>query len=531
MTKSVLASCAAIAVAGSLLALSSGSASATTSATPGAATSAAAETIVWTACTNETLAKRGAQCGYVTAPLDYAKPDGEKIQLAVSRIKHKTADAAAQGPMLVNPGGPGGSGLTLSVLGERVPGGAGDAYDWVGFDPRGVGESKPAISCDPQVFAYNRPEYVPSTKAIEVANLKRAKAYAEACRRSGGALLNNIETVDTIRDMETIRVALGADRISFYGFSYGSYLGQVYATMFPKRIHRMVIDGVVDHRNVWYKANLNQNIAFDANVKTFFQWIAQNDTVYKLGPTGREVEKRYYATSVQLGRKPAGGLIGSSEFADMFLPAGYSQGRWKAIAAAFSGWVNNQDEAAAAALKAAYDYANGPGDDNSYAVYLSVQCTDIQWPKWSRQKKDNAKVHAKAPFYTWANNWFNAPCMYWPAKAGKPVKVDPRKAPPVLIINEERDAATPYGGALQARKIFPKSALISTPGGTQHSVSLRGNACVDNPIAEYLRTGALPKRQPGAGSDVECAPAPRPVATPGFAPAAEHPLDAALWRR
>ena len=112
--------------------------------------------VQWGTCTDPRLAARSAECGFVVVPLDYDRPNGTKIQLAVSRIKHKTPDAQAQGPMLVNPGGPGGSGLIYAVFGEFVPNGAGDAYDWIGFDPRGVGSSKPALSCIPDDAGYNR---------------------------------------------------------------------------------------------------------------------------------------------------------------------------------------------------------------------------------------------------------------------------------------------------------------------------------------------------------------------------------------
>ncbi|WP_229789865.1 alpha/beta hydrolase [Pilimelia terevasa] len=494
-----------------------------TFASPAAAAPAPAAAVDWQPCTVESLAKAGAECGYVEAPLDYAAPDGEKIQLAVSRIRHKTPDAQAQGPILVNPGGPGGSGLTMSLLGGRVPAKVGEAYDWIGFDPRGVGSSKPALTCDPNYFTYNRPEYLPTTPEIEQANLAKAAGYSQACGKVGGRLLEHAKTTDTVRDMETIRKALGAEKINYYGFSYGTYLAQVYATMYPERIRRMVIDGVVDHRNVWYRANLNQDVAFEGNIQQFFAWIGRNDKVFGLGASGGEVSKRYYATRAALAGKPAGGLIGPSEFADAFLPAGYSQSRWNAIAKAFSLWANKQD---AAAIKTAYDNANGPGDDNGYAMYAATQCTDVQWPqKFKTWRVDNWATHKKAPFYTWANAWYNAPCLTWPAKAGQPVEIDPAQAPPVLIISEEQDGATPYEGALEARRIFPNSSLISSPGGTSHSTSLRGNLCVDNPIAEYLRSGTLPARQPGGESDLQCKPAKKPVASmTAFAPA-DDPLE------
>ncbi len=224
--------------------------------------------IDWGTCSNATLASRGAQCGFVIVPLDYAHPNGTKIKVAVSRILHKSAAADYQGVMLINPGGPGGSGLILSVYQAFVPNGVGNDYDWIGFDPRGVGDSVPSLSCDGNVLGYNRPYYVPVTKTLEKTWLQRSKAYAQACAKAGGALLDHLKTTDNVADMESIRKALGQKQINYYGFSYGTYLGQVYATLHPDQVRRMVFDGVVDPRGVWYGDNLDQDVAFDKNINT-----------------------------------------------------------------------------------------------------------------------------------------------------------------------------------------------------------------------------------------------------------------------
>src|SRR3954463_13332870 len=167
--------------------------------------------IVWGEGPPPSLRNAGATCGMLTVPLDYAKPRGEKIQLAVSRIAHKTSDADAQGPMLVNPGGPGGSGLGLSRLGAAVPNGGGDPYDWIGFDPRGVGRSVPSLSCDPDYFAPGRPAYVPDRPGIREYWWAKASAYADDCAAAGGKLLRHTHTTDWVQDMDTIRKALGAN--------------------------------------------------------------------------------------------------------------------------------------------------------------------------------------------------------------------------------------------------------------------------------------------------------------------------------
>ncbi|HET9141373.1 alpha/beta hydrolase [Actinophytocola sp.] len=500
MKKFVAVAATAIAVVGGLVAVPSAQAA------PQGATDYTPPPVNWGACDNPTLVEFGAQCGFVEVPLDYARPSGTKIRLAVSRVLHSTPDSQAQGPMLVNPGGPGGSGLIYSILGQFVSDGGGDSYDWIGFDPRGVGASEPSLNCIPDYAGYNRPFYVPVTSRLERTWLNRSRDYARACDRNQHELLGHLKTIDSARDMDSIRKALGAPQINYYGFSYGTYLGQVYGTLFPDRFRRVVYDGVVNASRIWYDANIDQDIAFDRNIKIYFDWIADHDDVYHLGTSGREVERLFYREQVNLLRQPAGGVIGPDEWTDIFLQAGYYVYGWEDVAQAFAGWVHNRD------LQPLIDlYGTPPFDDNSYAIYLAVQCTDIQWPTdWNKWRRDNWRTFAQAPFETWGNAWFNAPCVYWPARAGNPVRIDGSKVKDALLISETLDAATPYEGALATRRLYPRSALIEGVGGTTHAGSLSGVACTDNLIVAYLKTGALPNRVPGNRSDVQCPPVPRP---------------------
>ena len=488
-----------------------------------------APTIAWGKCADEALAARKAECGLLAVPRDHSRPDGTKIKLAVSRIKHTAA--AYQGIMLVNPGGPGGAGLALSALGEFVPDEVGTSYDWIGFDPRGVGASQPALTCDAKYSTGVRPPYVPSTAAIEKQWLARTAAYAKACDKAGGALLDHLTTQDNVRDIELIRRALSAEQINFYGFSYGTYLGQVYATMYPERVRRMVLDGNVNPARVWYDANQDQNIAFEKSMKVFFAWVAKHHDVYKLGATGKAVEKRYYDTLARTGVGPAGRTIGAAELTDVFLQAGYYVFGWATVAEAFSAYAVKNDPAP---LRKFVETGNPQtaNADNGYAIYLAVQCSDAPWPKsWSTWKADNWKTHAKAPFETWGNAWFNAPCRTWGAKAGKPVKVTGAKAPPVLLISETLDAATPFEGSLEVRKRFPRAALIEGVGGTTHAGSLFGNKCVDGAVAAYLKTGVVPKRVKANTSDLKCEPIEPPAATAVAEKRAAEPLSRADLQR
>ena len=509
MNKLTVAVSALVAAAGALAA-TPGVAAATATLPGTRPDTGSAAPVRWGPCKAQSLARAHAQCGMLTVPMDYAHPSGAKVRLAVSRVRHTVPASRFQGVMLVNPGGPGGSGLGFAVLGGFVPKGAGNAYDWIGFDPRGVGASRPALSCNPTYAAGPRPPYEPSAAhGVVTSWLARTQGYARACARSAGALLRHVRTTDTVRDMDSLRRALGASRISFYGYSYGTYLGQVYATTYPGRVRRMVLDSNVDPRRVWYQGNLDQDRAFEVALTKWWAWIARYSSTYRLGSTERAVESLWYEAKHKLQFSPAGGAVGAAEWNDIFETAGYVQTSWPDLARLFSGWVHTPDPRA---LENAYNSAASVGDDNGYAVYLAVQCTDAPWPRdWATWQRDNAHLARTAPYLTWGNAWFNAPCRVWPAPASSPVRVNGSRTPPVLLVDETLDAATPFAGSLTVRRLFPRASLIALPGGTNHAHSLAGNACLDNKIAAYLATGALPPRRPGNGPDATCAPLPPPV--------------------
>jgi pimeloyl-ACP methyl ester carboxylesterase len=454
------------------------------------------------------------QCGQFAVPLDHANPAGEKISLAV-RIRPATL-APYKGVMLANPGGPGAPGTGLVGLTGAIPDNVGKHYDVVGFDPRGVGDSVPALRCNTHYFGANRPNFVPRTHKLMRYWKKRSAGYAKDCGASAAArLLPHMSTADSVADMESLRVALGAAKISYYGFSYGTYLGQVYATKFPDRVDRFVFDGVVNPTDYWYGANLKQEIGFDRNLNVFFRWVAQHNRAYHLGTSKRAIRRGYDALVRRLDRHPLyHRKLGPDELTDAMINAGYYVYDWDSIAAAYSKLVR---KGRGAGIFKIYADSN-MGDDNGYAVYLGVQCTDALRPPWKTQVRDAWRIHRKHPFLAWDNTWFNAPCSTWPAASQTPIAVSGAQAAAdggkFLLINETKDAATPYSGALVVRSLFPSSALIAGVGGTTHAGSLSGVTCVDSRIATFLGSdgATLPTRLPATGADVNCPKVPPPAA-------------------
>ncbi|XRQ03594.1 alpha/beta hydrolase [Actinomadura welshii] len=455
---------------------------------------------------------RGLQCASIRVPLDHDRPDGEQITLALTRARHTASES--QGVVLLNRGGPGAHGRDLpAVFKEALPAKVAASYDWIGFDPRGVAATRPSLTCDPgyQNPGRARPDTIPANAEEERAWAARAKAYADDCGEKYRTVLPHMGTADWARDMEEIRKALGQEKLNYFGFSYGSYLGAVYATMFPGRVRRMVLDSVVRPSGVWYQNNLDQNIAFEKRIRVYFKWVARHHRTYGLGATEREVAAAYAKVRAALEENPIGGKVGPAELDDIFLADGYGDHTWAAHAGALSAYVVRRDPGP---LRKAW---RPPGrlEQNAYAVYTAVQCRDAAWPRdWSRWHADSERLYRQGyRFETWGNTWYNAPCAFWAVPGGpRPEVKGAASLPPILLVQAAGDAATPYDGALEMHRRFPSSRLL-VQGGGNHGVSLSGDACVDGAVAAYLGRGALPASRPGPDAECAAGPAPEPART------------------
>ncbi|MFF9569140.1 alpha/beta hydrolase [Streptomyces sp. NPDC014685] len=477
-------------------------------ATAGTAARPGAGGLTWTDCGTESYPRL--QCSSVSTPLDHDDPSGRRITLALSRIPHTAK--TFQGPLLVNPGGPGGSGLAMAgFVASSLPEPLAAQYDVIGFDPRGVGRSRPALDCVPKYFDPVRPVSTPDAPGIERANRNRARAFAEACGRKYPDLLPYMDTVSTAKDLDVIRRALGSRQLNYFGYSYGTYLGAVYGKLYPERVRRMALDSIVDPDGVWYDDNIGQNHAFDARHKAFAAWVAKHDATYRLGTDPAAVERAWYAMRDAVRARPAGGKVGASELEDTFLPGGYYNGYWPRLADVFARYVHDHDQDALVKAYERFGALDAEGD-NGYSVYSAVQCRDARWPRpWNTWRNDSRRVHAKAPFFTWNNTWYNAPCADWPVEPLDPVRVSNRALPPVLLLQATEDAATPYEGGVTLHRRLHGSGLVVEQGGGNHGITLSGNDCLDEHLVAYLAEGTVPRgRGSRADADAVCAASPEP---------------------
>ncbi|MFC6884833.1 MULTISPECIES: alpha/beta hydrolase [Actinomadura] len=444
------------------------------------------------------------QCAELAVPLDYAEPDGTKITLRLTRTPH-TGGGEAKGDLVVNPGGPGESGAHFGpALFAQNSAAMRDAYNVIGFDPRGVGMSVPAVTCDRGYADAPRPDYGTGDRASVATWSKRAREYSAKCAENDEiGLLDHMKTIDSVRDLESIRRALGNDELDYYGGSYGTYLGSAYATTFPKNVGKMALDGNVGPSDVWYDLNLSEDVRYDENFEYYLGWIARHDSVYRLGKRQREVRDFFYGLRAKLKTDPVrhtdpnGGqevAVGPDELTDAILNAVIrrSQSVWHRYAAGLSAYRAG-DEATFARTFGAQ--TAGGADDNGNAVYLAVVCTDVRWPlNWAKWQRDKDRIHREHPFDTWGNAWFNAPCLSWPAKPGKPIDIGrtPDLPDDILMFQATEDAAAPYEGALEMQRRLRGSRLVVQDGDRTHCIVHRGSKEVDAYFDAYFLRGERP---------------------------------------
>jgi pimeloyl-ACP methyl ester carboxylesterase len=460
----------------------------------------------------------GLECTTVQVPLNYSDPSGRKLSIAIDMAPATAPAAQQQGILLVNPGGPGASGLDLAAeVQQGLSSSVAADYDIIGFDTRGVGSSTPELTCDPSFFDEVRPDYIFTTKAQEQPLIDRAKTYAADCEKRFGWLLPYMTTANMARDLNTIREAFGVAKINYYAFSYGTYLGQVYATLFPSTVRRMVLDSTVDPTGVWWQDNIEQDYAFQGRMDAFFAWVAKYNSTYHLGSTAEEVHNAWYKARDELSSHPISEngtpTIGPSEYDDTFLLGGYLNTLWPGLAQALSSYL-----LAGQTSDMIQQYENyGAQDENEFAVYNAVQCGDVNWPRsWSYWDTQTDDVYATAPFEAWDNAWYNASCAFWPVKGpSSPMKVGSAAGvtnlPGILMLQGTLDAATPYAGAQNAHKLFPTAKMVVVEGGGNHGQSLEDppNTCVENYLNNYLASGALPTRS--GQVNATCVPVPDPT--------------------
>ncbi|MEU0098406.1 alpha/beta hydrolase [Streptomyces sp. NPDC006267] len=457
----------------------------------------------WKRCEAATPAEF--QCATIKVPLDYRNPGGERLDLAISRIR-ATASHERHGVLLSNPGGPGGQGLFMPLaMAEELPASARRTYDLIGFDPRGVGRSSP-VSCGlaPEEEHWLRP-YKEETFEDDVA---WARTFADKCEEKAGDVLPHITTRNTARDMDLLRAVLGEKKISYVGYSYGTYLGAVYTQLFPRRADRFVLDSAVDPERAWRGMIQWWAEGAEPAFDRWTEWAAERSRKYGLGDTPKEVDRTFWdlvaradEKPIDLGGRPiTGDDIRSGMRAEFFGPQSATEIFVELKKAADGDPVAPEKPAAFTGPEgrgAAGAGVEVPADNGS-ASFWAVVCGDNS-AAWSRDpesyRRDAIADKARYPvFGDFASSI--KPCAFWDRSVERATKVKNKAGS--LVVQNEWDSQTPLpsGQALHAR--LRGSKMVTVLGGEGHGVYPSGNACTDGTVTRYLLTGRLPAK------DVTC---------------------------
>ncbi|MEV7357880.1 alpha/beta hydrolase [Kitasatospora sp. NPDC091276] len=464
------------------------------------AAAAGSDRLTWTACPGQADPRQ--QCATVTVPLDYADPDGERITIAVSRIA-AAKPGLRRGVLLTVPGGPGGSGVDVpSGAVKRLPQSVLDRYDLVGFDPRGVGRSTP-VSCglEHADLAMVKLRPWPAADGSIDDNLATARRVAEACARNGGPVLRSISTRNEARDVDRIREALGERRLSAWGTSYGTYAGAVYATMFPGRTDRIVLDSNDDPDPS--RVGRGWLAAFGRGAEDrfpdFAAWASAPGNPDRVADTPDEVRPLFLDLAARLdaaplpwpGANPA--ELSGNVLRETMLESLYADAKFPDLARLMLAGLGRRPLPAPVL----------PPDEavqNTIAVSVGTLCNDVGWPADpAGYVRDVAAERAARPLT--AGMPVNVmPCAFGPFAPGEPpVRVTGRGPANILLAQNLRDPATPYAGALKLRAALGDRARMVTVDSGGHDVyRANGNACGDAAVTDFLVTGRRP------AGDVSC---------------------------
>ncbi|MET8325881.1 alpha/beta hydrolase [Streptomyces sp. NPDC005181] len=448
------------------------------------------------------------ECSFMKVPLDYAKPDGETIELALIRAK-AVNQSKRIGSLIFNFGGPGASGVaTLPAFGTTYDK-LRARYDLVSFDPRGVGRSE-GVKCenDKQLDARFESDLTPDTAAEVQAYVDEQKEYVAACRKNSGSELPYVGTTNAARDMDLMYRVLGDEKLYYFGISYGTELGGVYAHLFPKHIGRAVLDAVVDPTTDSEQASLGQAKGFQLALDNFTKDCADRGSACKLpGSTGNEVELWIADLLQQLEKTPISGLgtrqLTQSQAITGIAASLYSRQTWPLLEEG----LDDADGGDGALLLALADSLNGRSEnghyDNSTAANTAINCVDSKQRFTVDETKAKLAGFRKAsPVFGDYLGWGLMACTGWPVRGTwNTPDVSAPDAPPILVIGNTGDPATPYAGAKAMADELGKGVGVEiTYKGQGHGAYNSGDACVQKAVGGYLLDGKVPAAGTVCGS-------------------------------
>ncbi|WP_286158182.1 alpha/beta hydrolase [Streptomyces sp. CB03911] len=466
--------------------------------------------VTWAGCPDDPRAKNvdtsAMQCGKLHVPLDYAHPDADTIDVALLRLPAAEPEQRI-GSLVVNPGGPGESGVDMVRFGaDRFQGALHDRFDVVGFDPRGVGGSAP-VNCldDKDRDALNSTDEPQDPQARQAERAKRAADFAAACQARSGKLLPFVGTRNTARDLDVLREALGDRKLNYLGISYGTYLGSLYAEEFPANTGRLVLDGAVDPAADKLDQSVNQAAGFEKSLERFAVDCVRNHADdCPLGSSPDQAAKkaadfldglREHPLTAKDGRRLTSdlGWTGAISYLYGDETTAWQQLRWSL------GWAMARGKADF--LLASADNYNGRDDKGHYTTLedagRAIRCADSAPPAPSAERIQQVLGHLReqAPLVskgTTAEDYSTPACAAWPYRTTEtPHTVRAEGSAPILVVGSTGDPATPYAAAESLAKGFAAATLL-TREGEGHGAFGKDNGCIDAALEAYLVNGVPP---------------------------------------
>lgn len=451
--------------------------------------------IVWKDCGD------GFRCATVRAPLDWSKPSGSRISLAVSM---RPASGTRLGTLFTNPGGPGASGVDF--LRDNA-----DAffdndllqhYDLVAWDPRGVGAST-AVDCYGTKaldgFLFGDPN-LPDGSAVLKRDVEQSgAAFGRACLANTGPLLAHVGTADTIQDLDMLRAAVGSPKLNYFGFSYGTYIGALYADKYGSRVGRMVLDGAVDPSTSTFEESLANTKAFGAALRTYLAACLGSSTCPFRGDTVDSAIDRIVVLLLQLRANPMratdGRDVNSSVLQTAIDAALYDEGAWPTLSQALTDVLRGRPDGVQALADSYVDRGAKGYTDNLFEAIYAVNCLDKPVTTDADQLAEQGRQLVAADPLGAANNTEalgDPVCGQWPvAVEGSVRRVTAEGAPPIVVLGTTGDPATPYAWAQSLAGQLPGGVLL-TYRGQGHTAYRNKNACINQRVDRFFTAGTVP---------------------------------------
>jgi pimeloyl-ACP methyl ester carboxylesterase len=459
-----------------------------------------AQVLTWTSC------QGGMQCSTAKAPLDWDDPGAGEIELALIRKPATTGNRL--GSLLVNPGGPGGSGYDFikDSVDYATDARLQSSFDIVGFDPRGVNRSTP-VTCyeDPaelDSYLYDLYPGTPGSDEWLAAASATMTAFGERCLELTGTLLGEVDTPSAARDLDMLRAALGDDELNYLGYSYGTLLGQVYAELFPAKTGRLVLDGAVDPAASDFDGTATQAKGFESALEAFLDDCADyEDCPFRGSVDDSLLEIRALLdgldasplTNADDGRKLGSGAM----FTAIILPL-YNADNWMYLRELFSS-VKRGDPSYAFELADNYNGRNADGTyrDNQTEAFISINCLDAHGDGNVEQMRDEAaRLRQIAPVLGPQMSWGGTGCPNWPVAAKRDrVPIVAAGSADILVIGTTNDPATPYSWAETVASTLENGHLV-TYTGEGHTAYNKSNSCVNDAVDDFLVEGTVPAADP-----------------------------------